>query len=57
MKNRFLTLADYDVPIPLYCAHCDKRLPRSARAELQAPYIVIVCPKCGHMSPFKLEAA
>lgn len=57
MSKTFRTLADCRVPIPIYCHHCEKRLPRSARIDVQLPHVVVHCPKCGLMTPFKLEDA
>jgi RNase P subunit RPR2 len=56
-ESKVYTLREFTVPIPLYCQHCDKRFPKSSEVELQKPYVVIRCPKCGCMTPFKLEAA
>ena len=49
------TLADCSVPIHLRCCHCNRELPNSANLELYASYVVVECPKCRCMTPFKLE--
>jgi transcription elongation factor Elf1 len=53
------TLADFAIPIPLYCFHCEKRLPKSATVDKQeaSDVVLVDCPKCGLMTPFTLEAA
>jgi hypothetical protein len=57
MSEKVLTLADFTVPIRLNCFHCEKPLPKSASAQLNCGYVIVHCPKCDCMSPFKLEAA
>lgn len=32
-RDPILTLADFEVPLPLHCGHCDRRLPKSTRIE------------------------
>jgi hypothetical protein len=54
-RDPVLTLADFEVPLPLHCGHCDRRLPKSMRIELQKPYVVAARPKCGLLTPFMLE--
>ena len=52
-----MTLANFDVPIPLWCFHCDKRLPKFAKVRLGKDGVkaLIECPKCGLESLFLLE--
>lgn len=57
MKSKVKTLGQFDVPIPLHCHHCDRKLPKRTVIEINAPYIVAQCPKCGCLTPFKVEAA
>ena len=52
-----LTLADCTVPIPLRCMHCDRILGKTSPLESFGKYVVVECPKCRCMTPFKLEAA
>ena len=56
MKKK-LTLADFSVPIPLTCHHCDRHLSKKSVVELQPPYVLIQCAVCGLTTPFKLETA
>jgi len=53
--KKAMTLADFSVPLPLFCMHCSCRLRPSSPVELYANYAVILCPKCNCMSPFQLE--
>ena len=55
MSSKPLTLAQFTVPIPLCCAHCDRRLPNSSTVDIQKPYVIVQCPKCGCLTPFKVE--
>lgn len=56
-KKQSITLADFTVPIPLYCHHCDCKFPKSARVEVNGKYVIVQCPKCGLLTPFKVEAS
>jgi len=51
------TLADFPVRNRniLRCYHCDRILPAKSSAEQSGQYIVVECPKCRCMTPFKLE--
>lgn len=57
MTTEPLTLAAFSVPIPLECSRCEKPLPKSAPAQVNGKYILVLCPKCGLLLPFALEAA
>jgi hypothetical protein len=57
LASEALTLADFSVPIPVHCFHCEKRLPKSSPVELQEPYVLVSCPKCGCITTGKVEAA
>jgi hypothetical protein len=50
-------LSEFAVPIPLFCFHCGRKLPKSTPVEVNAPFVIAHCPKCQCMTPFKLEAA
>lgn len=50
------TLAEFSVPLPLHCCHCDHKLPKYAKVELYDNYVVVECPTCHLMTPFKMEA-
>ena len=50
------TLSDFDVPIPLACYHCSRKLPKSSPVDIQGAYVIVHCPRCGCMTPFKCEA-
>jgi phage FluMu protein Com len=52
-----LTLANFHVPLPIYCLHCDRPLPKSSKVDLQKPYAVVECPKCKQMTPYMVAAA
>jgi phage FluMu protein Com len=41
----------------VHCFHCEKRLPKSSPVELQEPYVLVSCPKCGCITTGKVEAA
>lgn len=56
-KKSPTTLGQFDVPIPLRCHHCDRRLPKRTPIEINTPYIVAQCPSCGCLTPFKGEGA
>jgi len=57
MAKKANTLRDFSVPIPLYCHHCEKRLPKSTPMEISGEYVVACCPDCGLLTPFKVEKA
>lgn len=52
-----MTLSDFTIPVPLHCHHCDRRLPKSSSCELNGnrTYLVVQCPECGLLTPFKIE--
>jgi hypothetical protein len=51
------TLADFSVPIPLNCFYCESRLPSRSTVEIHDLYVIVCCPKCGLLTPFKIEKA
>lgn len=56
-RDPILTLAEFTIPLPLRCHHCDRRLPKTTRMQRNGPYVIALCPNCGLLTPFKLEAA
>lgn len=57
MDEEFHRLAEFDVPIALHCLHCDCSLSQRSPVQIQAPYVIVECLRCGCRTPFKLEAA
>jgi len=55
MTTKPLALADFFVRNVLRCYHCDWILPRKSRCEQSGNYVVVECPKCHLMTPFRLE--
>jgi len=55
-KPQSHTLREFTVPIPLHCHHCEKPFPKASQVDVQKPYVVVLCPNCGCMTPFKIEA-
>jgi len=49
------SLADFLVPIPLYCFHCDARFVNRAPVSFLKGYAVVQCTNCRCCTPFKLE--
>jgi hypothetical protein len=56
-KRRPRTLADFSVPLPLYCHHCEKRFVKRSPLYPSKGYVMVQCTKCRLMTPFRLEAA
>ncbi len=49
-----MTLGQFSFPIPLTCHHCDKKLPKRSTVEVQSPYVLVQCPYCSLITPFKV---
>gem|GEM_PF-4338360 len=52
-KQKQLTLADCNPDRKPDCFHCGKRLPKSARIQVEPEYIIVHCAGCCCMTPFK----
>jgi hypothetical protein len=49
------TLADFQVPIPLKCFHCEGTLKPETPIELLGKSAIAHCLSCGNMTPFEFE--
>jgi len=54
-RLQFKTLADFQVPVPLECFHCDKELPSSTPVELAGAGGIAHCLVCGCATPFAVS--
>jgi len=48
------TLADVTPDGIPQCFHCDESFPTTAKAEIQGEKIVVTCPACGCLTPFRI---
>lgn len=55
LESKDLTLASFHVPIPLFCFHCEAKLTRKTKVEVNGKYVIAYCGKCGCMTPFEIE--
>lgn len=54
--SKIASLADFAFRVwVLRCYHCDRILPGKSKAEQLGDRIVVECPSCKLMTPFRLE--
>jgi phage FluMu protein Com len=48
------TIADVDFGNTTpWCSHCENVFPLTARVSLDGGYLLVQCPSCSHITPFK----
>ena len=52
-RRKPLTLADCQCDGTAICDHCDRKLPKRTRVEVNGTYVVAHCPHCRCMTPFE----
>lgn len=53
-KSNVHVLGEFAVPIPLYCFHCERKLPKRTEVEVVGKNVTAHCPHCRCMTPFRL---
>jgi hypothetical protein len=52
--ERKMTLAECECDGTPECFHCEEDLPKHSRVERNGDSVIVYCPGCGCMTPFRM---